>query len=432
MSGLRERLVLAAGEAALPGFRERAAVFGAAKTDRLALFNSVLALARGAYPDFDRACAGAGLGPAGCASLAGVSGVPALDRAALASGRKPAAGTAVARLESGGTGRSGRLRTALALSGVVARYADLLAVLRETGWRMGERVTALHPEEYGYFQNFAANLRAGEFGKLGFEFFQQYLLYRAVHNRRNVHYSGDIFQSPEAARALLESAVADDPVLLISRPDALMAVLKAWRPGDRFRRLRAVLTVGTALGSSVRAAAAARFGAAVFDMYASTELGYVGLTCPLSEGRFHLNQAAYIVENGPGGSVIVSDLDNRLTPMPRYDTGDIGALEPGPCACGRPGPLLRFIGRRAGAVEAAGGRRLRETDIIDGAFPEDLPFFQLVRDGEGLELLLPRREAPRAAELAGKVGTLLGLPAAPVPVPGGLRLPPSGKFCYLP
>ena len=430
---LREKFIFTAGEFALDGFRARAASFGAGPADPLSRFNAILAHARAELPALDAACSAAGIGPGGCLTAEETKKIPVLQRTAVAAGANRAEGTALASLQSGGTTRTGRLETALDLRGVIGRYADLLAVLKTTGWRMGERVSALHPVEYGYFQNLGKMAGALAFSKIIFEFIQQYALYRLIHNRRNIYYAGDIFSSPAAARALLESALADDPVLLITRPDALMAALKTLRPEDKFRRLKGVLTVGTALGAAVRTAARERLGAEGYDMYASTELGYVGLTCPVSGGWFHVNEAGYLPETGADGSIIVTDFNNRLTPMLRYDTGDTGEVEYRTCACGRRGLMMRVFGRRAGGVGVGPGRTLRETDIIDKAFPSGLPFFQLyAAPGGGLAMRLAPGLAGREKELAGAVKELLGLPAEPAAAATGLVLPPSGKFCFLP
>ncbi len=430
---LRKKLILAAGELVLTGFRARASSFGRAADGPLARFNAILRDARSRLPGFDAVCSAAGIGPDGCASAEETRKVPLLRRTEVAAGRNRAEGTPLAALESGGTGGTGRLETALDLAGVAGRYADLLAALKTTGWRMGERVSALHPVEYVFFHNFGRTLKARAFPKMIFEFVQQYVLYRLVHNRRNIYYSGGIFSSAAAARSLLERTLKDDPVLLITRPDALMAALKTFRPADKFRRLRAVLTVGTALGAAVRSAARERFGAEVFDMYASTELGYVGLTCPSSGGWFHVNEAGYLPEAGADGSVIVTDFNNRLTPMLRYDTGDIGEVEFRTCACGRRGLMMRIRGRRAGGFSAGSGRTLRETDIIDRVFMAGLPFFQLYISETGDPALrLPAGLAGREAEISGEVAQLLGLPAAPAASAEGLIMPASGKFCFLP
>ena len=90
--------------------------------------------------------------------------------------------------------------------------------------------------------------------------------------------------------------------------------------------------------------------------------------------------------------------------------------------------MLRVLGR-AGKFVDTGGGRLYEAALIDRVFTSDLPFFQL--DREARAVLLP---PGAAASAAGEITERLDLPrgewkAAPVP---GLRMPPSGKFCYLP
>lgn len=419
----REKLALKAGGLLLEGFEERAASFGAGG-GRLERLNALLAAARASSPDYDKACAVAGLGGA-LLSEAELTKLPLLGREAL---RAYPGGAALASLESGGTGGSGKVETRLDLEAVAARYAALLSVLKAAGWKMGDKTAAFHPAEYGYFNNFPKLLAGGRFGKLFFEFFQQYLLYRLVHNRKNLHYEGRIFSEPAAAEALLESALREDPVLLITRPDALMAVLKSrrGRPFPRFKRLKAVLTVGTALGETVRVEAGEKFGAEVLNMYASTELGYVALSCRHSGDWLHVDEGRHIAEEA-GGELVVTDLDNRLMPMLRYATGDAGESRERACLCGHSGPMLKVRGRKNGSVETGGGR-LYEAEVIDRVFPSSLPFFQL--DLSGRELLLPPGSGPgTAAEILG----LLGLPPGSFKpsAAGNLRLPSSGKFSFL-
>lgn len=423
----RERLVYAAGGLLLPGFGARAAAFGAGGPDRLARLNALLARARSLLPAYAAACAAALGGDRPLGSPEELASLPVMTRADLAG---YPGGSALARLESGGTGSSGRVETRLDLPAVAARYAALLSVLGTAGWRMGEKTAALHPIEYSYFGNLPGLLAGGQFGRIFFEFFQQYALYRLVHNRVNVHYAGDIFADPGAALALARRAADEEPSLLITRPDALMAVLKAMRGGTApgFRKLRAVLTVGTALGESVRAEAKARLGCEVFNMYASTELGYAALSCPHSGGWLHADGAGHILEQAPDGGLLCTDLDNALTPLLRYDTGDLGELAERGCLCGRAGRMLKFRGRRGKSAETAAGR-LYETDVIDRAFPSDLPFFQL--DAASNRLLLPPGCGPKDAAA---VRELLGLPAGAYGGRPGesFKISTSGKFCYLP
>lgn len=423
---LRRALVGAAGRVLYRDFAARSARFGGGGGDRLARLNFLLARARQLLPAYDAACAAALGGRASLASPGELRLLPVMRRKDL---RGYAAGPALARLASGGTSGGDRVETRLDLSAVVRRYAALLSVLEEAGWRMGEKIAALHPVEYGYFQNFRAGLSGGEYARLAFDFFQQYGLYRLVHNRVNVHYSREIFSAPPAAARLAEEAAAQRPRLLISRPDALMAVLKALRgAGLSFPGLRAVLTVGTALAESVRREAQERLGAPVFDMYASTELGYAALGCGAPGGRLHADGAAHILEAGPDGGLLCTDLDNALTPLLRYDTGDAAELAETSCGCGRSGLTLRPLGRRGKYAETAAGR-LYEAAVLDRAFPSDLPFFQL--DAASGRLLLPpgagEREAAAVRELLGLRPGDYGAWSA-----GNFKISSSGKFCCLP
>lgn len=432
--GLREKIILAAGNRMLKGFAVKAAAFGAGPVEPLARFNDLLAIARAGSPAYDAACSASGLGQQGAADIYEIKKVPVLDRAAMAAGANRIKSVrALARLESGGTGRAGRLETALDLQAVVGRYAALLSVLKTTGWRMGGATAALHPVEYGYFQNFGKMLKAGAFPKMAFEFFQQYLLYRLFHNRVNVYYGGDIFASEEAARRMLRSAQARNPELLITRPDALMALLRATDGPRPFGRLKAVLTVGTALAGAVREEAERKLGAKVFNMYASTELGYIALGCGASGDWLHADEAGYLVENEPGRGLLVTDFNNRLTPMIRYETGDCAETSSAPCPCGKGGLRLKIIGRMRGCLKDRSGAELRETDIIDRTYRAGLPFFQLLPGKDGLELLLSPSSAGKETETARAVEAALGLDAGSISAcrSSCFSMPPSGKFCFL-
>ena len=55
--------------------------------------------------------------------------------------------------------------TRLGREAVLLRYAALLSVLKSAGWRMGERVIALHPAEYGYLENLPSMLAGLHFGR---------------------------------------------------------------------------------------------------------------------------------------------------------------------------------------------------------------------------------------------------------------------------
>ena len=63
--------------------------------------------------------------------------------------------------------------------------------------------------------------------------------------------------------------------------------------------------------------------------------------------------------------IVGTNVSNPLTPLVRYDTGDLATLDPEPCSCGRPGRLVRQIdGRREDFVITASGARMGRMDHV--------------------------------------------------------------------
>lgn len=91
-------------------------------------------------------------------------------------------------------------------------------------------------------------------------------------------------------------------------------------------------------------------GAAVFDHHGMTEVGPVTYECPVSPGRLHVHEAAFMAEiidsatgqavgQGQIGELVLTTLNRIGSPVLRYRTGDSvkAAVFPegGICACGR-------------------------------------------------------------------------------------------------
>lgn len=79
------------------------------------------------------------------------------------------------------------------------------------------------------------------------------------------------------------------------------------------------------------------FGIPVYSRYSNIENGILAQQVPGSGSRYLINTASYWIEilksdsdqpakSGELGRIVVTDFYNRLMPMIRYDTGDIGAL----------------------------------------------------------------------------------------------------------
>jgi phenylacetate-CoA ligase len=89
------------------------------------------------------------------------------------------------------------------------------------------------------------------------------------------------------------------------------------------------------------------------------------------------------VPDGETGEIVITDLYSREIPFIRYATGDLGAMSPGRCACGR---ALPMIGRIQG----------RTTDFIvapDGTILHALSVIYILRELDGVEQFRIRQKA---------------------------------------
>lgn len=97
--------------------------------------------------------------------------------------------------------------------------------------------------------------------------------------------------------------------------------------------------------------------------YGCTELGVIAFECPA--GGLHLSHENLIIEHldqehsaGGGGQVpvVVTDLDNHVAPLVRYEVGDLVVPRVNMCACGRTLPLIsEILGRSHDAIVTPSG-----------------------------------------------------------------------------
>ena len=119
-------------------------------------------------------------------------------------------------------------------------------------------------------------------------------------------------------------------------------------------------------------------GVPLYSRYGAIEFGsWVAQTCPVQarSGRpagenLHVNDFRYLAEvvgqdgaplvPGEVGRLIVTNLANRITPIIRYDIGDLASLAPpGHCSCGRGLTTLQTLqGRHEDFVRFRSGRRV--------------------------------------------------------------------------
>lgn len=127
-----------------------------------------------------------------------------------------------------------------------------------------------------------------------------------------------------------------------------------------------VVSSAEALFPEQRRNIAQALGARVINLYGCREVGIVALECA-EAGGMHLMEERVLVdvapsEDGGPGRLLVTDLDNRGFPFLRYEIGDLGELDPTPCACGRSLRKLKTVaGRAFDVVRAPSGRAVGGT-----------------------------------------------------------------------
>ena len=138
-----------------------------------------------------------------------------------------------------------------------------------------------------------------------------------------------------------------------------------------------VLTTGEMLYEHQRRELERLYGAKVSDYYGCNEVGAMAFECEM--GRKHITDEHVIVEvvdetGAPvwekPGRILLTDLDNFLTPLVRYEVGDMGVLTRSPCSCGRKLPVLKKLeGRTQDAIRNESGDRL-STLFFAGRFKD--------------------------------------------------------------
>jgi phenylacetate-CoA ligase len=109
------------------------------------------------------------------------------------------------------------------------------------------------------------------------------------------------------------------------------------------------------------------FGSTVVEEYGCNDGGIMSHRC--TAGNLHLADHQSLVEivdddgrpcpAGCDGAIVVTNFHARHLPFVRYRVGDIGALGPDPCPCGRPGrTLARVTGRSGDFVHLPDGTEL--------------------------------------------------------------------------
>jgi phenylacetate-CoA ligase len=176
------------------------------------------------------------------------------------------------------------------------------------------------------------------------------------------------------------------PRMLFGYPSAIAHIARHARArGRRMDDLgiRVAFVTSERLYDDQKADIESVFACRTANGYGGRDAGFIAHECPC--GGMHVSAEDIVVEvvdsegrrvpSGDSGEIVVTHLATGDFPFIRYRTGDIGALDPAPCACGRGLPLL---------MEISG----RSTDFVvarDGTIMHGLALIYTVRDLPGIE-----------------------------------------------
>jgi phenylacetate-CoA ligase len=239
------------------------------------------------------------------------------------------------------------------------------------------------------------------------------------------------------------------PRMLFGYPSALSLIAEhAQRCGQRMDDLGIKVAFVTAerLDGQQRARIASVFGCPVANGYGGRDAGFIAHECP--QGGMHITAEDVIVEilgpsgkpvaDGERGEIVVTHLASGDFPFIRYRTGDIGALSPYPCSCGRTLPLLQDIeGRSTDFLTTQDGTLMHGLALI--YILRDMPVvqaFKIIQESLALTrvqvvMAAPLEEGTRQHIVQGVRARLGAGVNVQVEQVGSIPAEASGKFRYV-
>ncbi|MBA3595017.1 MAG: AMP-binding protein [Pseudomonadota bacterium] len=237
---------------------------------------------------------------------------------------------------------------------------------------------------------FAAGFRAGDLAHNAFSYHMTpgaFIMESGAHAVGCTVFPAGTGQTEQQLQAIAELR----PAGYLGTPSFLrILVEKALESGSNISSLRKGLTGGEALPPSLRDWFAGH-GLAVYQSYATADLGLIAYETPAREGLV-LDEGVILeivrpgtgdpVAEGEVGEVVVTAL-NPGYPLIRFGTGDLSAMLPGPCPTGRTNQRIRGWMGRADQTTKIRGMFVHPGQVADIArrFPEVLKA-RLVVSGE--------------------------------------------------
>jgi phenylacetate-CoA ligase len=164
--------------------------------------------------------------------------------------------------------------------------------------------------------------------------------------------SGCLLNVVATLKQQLEWLRREQPDDLLSYPSNLVALVRyAAENNETLPPLQQIRTIGEMLTVEARAFIESAWQAKVVDVYTCEEAGYLAIQCPES-GEYHVQSENVLLEivdehglpcpPGKVGHVLITTLHNYLTPLIRYELGDMAEFGE-QCSCGRNLPVIRKI-----------------------------------------------------------------------------------------
>ena len=179
------------------------------------------------------------------------------------------------------------------------------------------------------------------------------------------------------------------PTIVYGYVSALRQVVRlAQEQGRPVHQPKAVVTVSETLDPITRQMLTDGFGAPVFDIYGSIEMGVIAWECTAHRG-YHVAEDSVLVETEPaeqgGHRLLLTNLHNMAMPLIRYDQADLAVLGDGaPCPCGR----------RLRCLEAIQGRVMDSILRPDGSHIPPFTITSVIREIPGLRRFQIVQERP--------------------------------------
>jgi phenylacetate-coenzyme A ligase PaaK-like adenylate-forming protein len=320
------------------------------------------------------------------------------------------------------------------------RAADLLIKIRANGFRPGQRALSMPPD--ACYEHCGADGRMVTF-TVG-ENFRDWRRARgaergvAARRLRNSILSEYLWRERRLPSLGVDgTAVSEEiledycrqirewaPTILNGLPMGLYVVaLFALKKGYGFPSVRIVRPNGGKFSAVMAETVARAFDATVRENYGSAELSSMAMDCAASrdqhlfEGIFHLEVLRFgePVHFGELGELVVSDMRNRVTPLLRYQIGDVGRLEAGCCTCGFEGTRFVVDGRIEETVVTPDGHAVTGMELVDLFLRRpEIDHVRFLQEADDLFLAevvpAPGHELPAAAEMEASLGELLRHP----------------------